>query len=389
MLLVVAFVAVQLLRGAPPARVTIVPPALTAVPGALKLPWPSQGQAVVSVAGIGEIGSYGAATPHAIGSVAKVMTAYLVLTDHPLHGKADGPTLTVTQADVDDYESRIASDQSQVPVEAGEQLTERQALEALLLPSANNVAHMLAIWDAGSVEAFVAKMNATAKRFGMTGTTYTDPSGFEPDTVSTAADQVILGEKVMAIDTFAAIVAEPSATLPVAGTVNNYNYLLGSYGVVGIKTGSTDQAGGNLLFAARHKVAGRSLLIVGAVFAQPGADTSEQLAAANDVTRRLLARVEKVIEPVTLVRTGADLGHVGTDWGASTTLGAASTVTVIGWPTMKVTSTVRTRYRSGSIAAGQSVGAVTLHAGDTTRTVRATTATAVSGPSAGWRLTRF
>ena len=46
---------------------------------------------------------------------------------------------------------------------AGEKLTERDALEALLLPSANNVAHMLAVWDAGGEDAFITKMNDAAQ----------------------------------------------------------------------------------------------------------------------------------------------------------------------------------------------------------------------------------
>jgi len=70
-----------------------------------------------------------------------------------------------------------------------EQLTELQALQALLLPSANNIAAVLARWDGGSAGRFVARMNATARSLGMTHTRYTDPSGYDDATVSTAADQ--------------------------------------------------------------------------------------------------------------------------------------------------------------------------------------------------------
>ena len=63
---------------------------------------------------------------------------------------------------------------------------------ALLLPSANNVAVMLARYVSGSTGAFVDEMNATAASLGMTGTRYTDPSGYEPTTVSTAVDQLRL-----------------------------------------------------------------------------------------------------------------------------------------------------------------------------------------------------
>src|SRR5690242_21964551 len=80
------------------------------------------------------------------------MTAYLVLHDHPLASGQDGPTITLTETDVADTERRRGQDESVVSVVAGERLTERQALQALLLPSANNIAAVLARWDAGSTE---------------------------------------------------------------------------------------------------------------------------------------------------------------------------------------------------------------------------------------------
>ena len=149
------------------------------------------------------------------------MTAYLVLRDHPLRLGEDGPTITLTTGDVDDTERRRGQDESIVPVAAGEVLTERQALQALLLPSANNIAAVLARWDAGSEGRFVARMNATARSLGMTHTRYTDPSGYDDGTVSTATDQVRIVDQAMRVPVFASIVATPSATLPVAGTVYN------------------------------------------------------------------------------------------------------------------------------------------------------------------------
>ena len=76
-------------------------------------------------------------------------------------------------------------------VAAGERLTERRALQALLLPSANNIAAVLARWDAGPADRFVARMNSTARSLGMTHTRYTDPSGYDDATVSTAADAMV------------------------------------------------------------------------------------------------------------------------------------------------------------------------------------------------------
>jgi serine-type D-Ala-D-Ala carboxypeptidase (penicillin-binding protein 5/6) len=234
--------------------------------------WPTDGQAAFVETGHGAI--HAGPNQHAapIASVAKVMTAYLVLRDRPLRPDQDGPTITLTEADVADTDRRRAGRESIVPVVAGEQVTERQALQALLLPSANNIAAVLARWDAGSEGRFVAKMNAAARSLGMTHTRYTDPSGYDDATVSTAADQVRIVERAMRLPAFARIVATPSATLPVAGTVRNTDALLGHGGFVGVKTGSDDAAGGCFAFRAIRRVDGRRTTITGVVLGQPGHD---------------------------------------------------------------------------------------------------------------------
>ena len=174
------------------------------------------------------------------------------------------------------------------PIAAGEQLTERQALQALLLPSANNIAAVLARWDAGSADRFVARMNATARSLGMTHTRYTDPSGYDDATVSTAADQVRIVDRAMRLPVFASIVATPSATLPVAGTVHNTNTLLGHDGFVGVKTGSDDAAGGCFAFRAIRWIDGKRTTITGVVLGQPGHDQiAAGLAAADAMVDRI------------------------------------------------------------------------------------------------------
>jgi D-alanyl-D-alanine carboxypeptidase (penicillin-binding protein 5/6) len=252
--------------------------------------WPAHGQAAFVQAGRSELraGPNQHAAP--IASIAKVMTAYLVLQDHPLRPGWDGPTITLTDADVADTDRRLRQEESVVSVAAGEQLTELQALQALLLPSANNVAAVLARWDAGSAVRFVARMNATARSLGMTHTRYTDPSGYDDATVSTAADQVRIVDRAMRLPVFASIVATPSATLPVAGTVRNTNILLGHNGFVGVKTGSDDAAGGCFAFRAIRRIDGRRTTITGVVLGQPGHDQiGAGLAAADAMVDRIAA----------------------------------------------------------------------------------------------------
>jgi D-alanyl-D-alanine carboxypeptidase (penicillin-binding protein 5/6) len=232
--------------------------------------WPADGVSAAAISGYGVTGGPGATRPVPIASVAKLMAAYVILQDHPLSANGSGPDLTVEPSEAAEYPAQAAAGDSLVAITAGETLTERQALEALLLPSADNMAWILARWDAGHQAAFAARMNAAARRLAMTGTSYTDPSGLDPSTTSTAADQVRLAVAAMQVPALAAITAESTAVLPVAGLVRNTNTLLGRDGIVGLKTGSTQAAGGCLLVAAWLEVNRHRTLIVAATFGQPG-----------------------------------------------------------------------------------------------------------------------
>jgi D-alanyl-D-alanine carboxypeptidase (penicillin-binding protein 5/6) len=139
------------------------------------------------------------------------MTAYLVLKHYPLRAGDSGPRFVVDQDDVSDTEARRREGQSVVAVRAGEQLTEQDALMAILLPSANNVAVLVARQVSGSVDAFVAEMNRTARSLGMSHMTYTDPSGRDDGTVSTALDQLRPERVVPRDQTLAAMMATPRA----------------------------------------------------------------------------------------------------------------------------------------------------------------------------------
>jgi D-alanyl-D-alanine carboxypeptidase (penicillin-binding protein 5/6) len=258
--------------------------------------WPADGASAAGIGGSGVVYGPGATRPAPIASVAKVMTAYVILHDHPLTANGSGPDITVQPPEAAAYPSQAADGDSLVAVAAGEILTERQALEALLLPSADNMAWILARWDAGSQAAFVARMNATARQLGMADTDYTDPSGLDPSTVSTAADQVRLGLAAMRVPALAAIAAESTAAVPVAGVVRNYNTLLGQDGIAGLKTGSTHAAGGCVVLAAWRQVNGHRTLIVAATFGQPGT-AQTILPNALQAGHMLVLALDRALDP--------------------------------------------------------------------------------------------
>jgi D-alanyl-D-alanine carboxypeptidase (penicillin-binding protein 5/6) len=125
----------------------------------------------------------------------------------------------------------------------------------------------------------------------MARTRYTDPSGFDDATVSTAADQVRIALAAMRLPAFAGIVATPSAWLPVAGIVHNTNGLLGHAGFVGVKTGSDDAAGGCFAFRAIRRIDARETAITGVVLGQPGDDQiGAGLMAAAAMVDRIAGR---------------------------------------------------------------------------------------------------
>jgi serine-type D-Ala-D-Ala carboxypeptidase (penicillin-binding protein 5/6) len=269
--------------------------------------WPLRGQAAL-VLGDGRLAVSPHEQPAPIASLAKVMTAYLTLKHYPLSGAQDGFTITVTE----EQAQAEAQGQSVVAVRAGEQLTERQLLEALLIPSGNNIARMLAVQVAGSETRFLAEMNAEARALGMDRTIYTDPSGFDPSTVSTAADQLRVFQRAMRFPVFRQIVSMPSVTLPVAGTLTNYNPLIAE-GYAG-KTGSDAAAGGCLAFFTHVTVGGHGLTAVGVVMGQgQGSDTSVILAAAGEAATQLVESVAPAIRVRTIAAPGA--GGPGGDAG--------------------------------------------------------------------------
>ena len=387
----VAWVAVQLLRPVPPVTLTASVTTVHVLPGTAPRPdWPGGAEAAVGLPGIGLLGTHGGNGPVPIASLAKIMTAYVVLRDHPLPAGGSGPAITVTAADAATYASDQRQGQSVVKVERGEKLTERQALEAMLIPSGNNIASMLADWDAGSEAAFVAKMNAEARSLRLSGTRYADASGANPVTASTAADQFLLTVRALQMPAFRQIVAMPQVPLPVAGVAYNVNAALGHVGIVGVKTGSTSQAGGCLSFAAIRTVAGSRVVIVGVVLGvQATSAQPSELGGVISAAENLLGSVGGDLEHVQLVQPGAVLGSVSSAWAAGSAAVATTGVSVTAWPGTLFTVTVTPRPFGHAIRAGQPVARATVTVGSYVSHITLYASQAVPAPSVSWLLTRL
>lgn len=390
-----AYCAVQILRPPPAATASVVLTARTvrAVasagdPPAVPLPLPAAGAADVAVEGYGQLGGTNQEAVLPLASVAKLMTALIVLKDHPLAPGEQGPLLSVSASDAATYAAEVAADDSVVKVEAGEQLSEFQALEALLVPSADNMADILATWDAGSVGAFVAKMNAEARALGLLATHYVDPAGLDPSSAGTAADMVRLASYVMAVPVLREIVAMPQVTLPVAGTVYNYDTVLGHDGIIGIKTGSTPEAGGNFVFAARRSLYGRTFTVLGAVLDQGG---TQPLQSALDEAERLCAAAFSHITEVTILPAGAKVVAVDSPWGSKTVAVTSRSVQALG--VAGETAAVKVQMapsaaRLHSVKAGEQLATVRVSFPGGTADVPALAVSGLQPAPLTWRLSR-
>ncbi|MFH9243563.1 serine hydrolase [Streptomyces anulatus] len=392
LLLLIVFAIVQVMRPLPePSLELTAKPTYTFEGGATKLSWPGQGQSAVMVDGVGSLGSEGAQKPAPIASVAKVMTAYVILQEHPLKGDEEGETITVDQKAEDESKR---PDESTAPLTKGQQLSQRQMLQLLMIPSGNNAARLLARWDAGSEDAFIDKMNDAAKKLGMTGSTYTDPSGLEKTTVSTATDQLKLAQAVMRNEVFRGIVDMPEIEIEgIDGKIYNNNNLLLQPGVSGIKTGSSTPAGGNLLWSANTKVDGKTLWIYGAVMGQQAGTgrvyDSLELSLQNSL--KLIKDAQEAATSATVVKKGDVVGYVDNGFGGQTPVVATKNLKAVGWSGLEVELKVTDNGKGIDHAAkaGSEVGMVTVGTGTGKVTAPVVLQNDLTEPAFGDKLTRI
>jgi D-alanyl-D-alanine carboxypeptidase (penicillin-binding protein 5/6) len=233
--------------------------------------WPTYGQAAIGINNSGVVATHGINIPMPTASTAKLITALCVLKKYPLTIGQTGPIITITPSDVAIYNKYQAGDGSDMFVFNGEKLTEYQMLEAMLLPSADNIADSLAIWAFGSLSNYKLYASQLLKDHKLYDTHIgIDASGYSPTTTSTAYDLVKIGEMVMNNQVLSSIAAKPTASgFPVVGTIKNVNFLLGQNNIVGIKTGNTNQAGGVFVSASKILVNNNPVTIITALMQAP------------------------------------------------------------------------------------------------------------------------
>lgn len=372
---------IQVARPLPPAQIASASGSQK-LPGKFAVTFPKQGQAAVGEASLGLAAATDGQEPVAIASLTKMMTAYLLLKAKPLGPGQDGPVTTVTAADVQVYEKDKKAGDSVAKVAVGEKLTEREMLEALLLPSADNVAEMIANQIGGSEAGFVKQMNDAAKSLGMTQTTYADAAGVNPATVSTATDQLRIAQEAMKDRAFREVVAMAQATLPTAGTVYNVNFMIGKNGISGVKTGSTLAAGSCFVGSYPVTIDGKPRVILGAVLGQVS------LHEALTFDAGMLHAVASQFKRYPVPTPAGGFAKLTTPWGADTPLVPAKPIEVFGFPGMPVTYEAKLTQDAAPIAAGQPIATMTFNGGGASDAVPLNAQRAVEKPGLFWRLHR-
>lgn len=346
-----------------------------------KLIWPAlQSQSAVGAVGYGVLATNGEQKPAAIASIAKTMVALMVLEKKPLKLGEKGPTLTMTDQDEEYFRTDMAQNGSVVPVKIGEELTEYQMIQALLLPSGDNIASTLAVWGFGSLDGYLTFANQKAAEWNLTQTHFADASGLSPETQSSASDLIILGEKLMRDPVLAEIVNQSDVTLPLAGNVFNYNTILGEQNIVGIKTGNTDEAGGCFLFASKRSVGGKEITILGVIL---GSESRNQ--ALID-TKKFLQTNNTSFSFSSPVVAGQVVGSYKLPWGKTVDVIAKNDLQVLTVPGQKISVQTNLSDLNQTKNKGSDVGEILSGSGSSGVKSPAVLADNIKKPPFFWRL---
>jgi D-alanyl-D-alanine carboxypeptidase (penicillin-binding protein 5/6) len=237
------------------------------------MPWPKVGTAAVAVPQLSVIASSPSQPRVPIASLTKMMSAWVVLHQMPLTYAQRGPCETVRAQDAAVYLHDVATGQSNAKVVQGERICEGTLMRGLLVHSAGNYVELLVVMMHMSAARFIATMNQDASALGLTRTHYVDYTGISPGDLSTARDQATMAIDLMGAEPVVrSIVALSHVALPVAGVVASYTPLVGEDGVVGVKSGFTDPAGGCDVMAVQVTLGADAVTLYAVVLGQHGYD---------------------------------------------------------------------------------------------------------------------
>ena len=324
--------------------------------------------------------------PQSIASITKLVTALVGLAASPLEPGTDGFTHTWTPADRQRQTELIALDGIAFPVPVGSQFSQRQMLELMLLPSANDFAQAYSNAIFGSNEGFVAAVTEWKAAHGLDTLTIVEPSGMDAGNQASPADLVRIARLALADPAVSEIVRMQSTEIPGIGVVESTNPLLSADpGVIGLKTGRLFTTGFNLLAAQTSEAGGRALVKISVSLARPTA--ADRVASS----REMLALLEVQPQFVEILAEGEQAGSLVTwtgDTVALITSEASSTVLVPGEAASRtVTLAPLSAPAEGTAPAGTAIGEWIMTTPTGEQRVSVVTAVPITEPDLWWRLT--
>ena len=263
--------------------------------------------------------------PRATASLAKLITVQVVLDKYPLAAGESGPLITMSGDDEARYWWTVNIGGSNARVVTGEQISERQLIEGILLASANNMADSLAIWAFGSMDGYHQAANEWLAKHGLTSTTVGgDASGFDPATKSTPTDLCKIMLLAAEEPILAEIMAEPEVTLPTGDVIHTTNQLLGQNGIFAGKTGYTDEAGRGMVVASRQIIGDTEIVVAGVSLSNDSYQT------AFDTTAQLIAAMPQNLRVLNL-NSNVSVGEIAAPWTSNRHIIAAHGLVVPYW----------------------------------------------------------
>ena len=347
-------------------------------PKAVQLDWPSTGQASLSVKNFSFTLTNTHPTQIPTASIAKMITVLCVLEKNPMKIGQSGPIIQMTAADIERLNIENNRNGSHLDIVEGEKLTQYQALEAILLPSANNIADSLAVWSFGSIDNYTRYAQKFVERNGMIHTTIgKDASGFDIGTTSTTADLAILAKLALANPVVMKIAYEKSATFETAGTVFNHNRLLDGGVLTGLKTGLNDGNTGSFLFSARKN----NIEVVGAILdagsIQNALNASETLAKSSFNN----------FEQIKYIAKNQKIGKITTAWGETSDIIMSKNLEVTRWKGDKIYTA--TKNAENIDLTSNVAGYVYLRTDGDKDEAKTMIKTPLKGPTVWWRLSHL
>lgn len=347
----------------------------------VSITWPASGWSAIGDKEEGVLAvSSEQESPKPIASMTKVITALVVLDKEPMNTNEQGESYTMSSEDIAIYNAYISKSGSVMPVSEGQVISQYQMLEALLMPSANNIADSLVIKTFGSLQAYTEYANYFLKSYNLNQTTVSDASGFSPKSVSTPSDMVLIGQKALSNPIISEIVAKKKAIIPGSGEITNTNQLLNDENVIGIKTGNTDEAGNCLLFAVKYGP-NLSKTFIGVVMGQPNwPSTYRSARTLRDSSLVNFASIE-VIPSNTIV------SKTQTKWGQSSDILTKDSLTIYGWKGKQYKANVSINNIESPALKGSTVGSAKVDGMDASTDL--ILGSDIMAPTIFWRLLNY